>query len=425
MRPIEGVVVVGHDVPLNHLAVHDSFGGWQLHRVLHDLCHDGVQVVIRDVDARERGLLGGGQLVEALHELLEVLHHIFRQHAISLAHGDSLREGLRLVIAAVLGDHGHDPCLVLTRHGHVHLHNHLQDLFRLEVVLVQVGRRALGHLQLQAPGADEAIQTGVQAVVKQLLKHIELADDDHGGLTADAPERPNGAVPHLHVRLAVLPRVSPAAAVEICTITCCLVVLSELLLARPRQCRLTALLHQAADLDKGVEALLQLHGRVVHHLIQELEELIRVLRSEPLQRLLVGLQRQHLLDELHDRDAELVLQLHPDVVVGPLGLLHGGEDPDAPRHDVIREHRGVLQDVKVVGLRAQTHEDRRRLPTKVGVLDVVARAQDERDEEQEELRVQVREELRSALARWPDVDAVLEDLNEVLEDAGRQHGPLR
>ena len=28
------------------LAVHDSFGGWQLHRILHDLCHDGVQVVI-------------------------------------------------------------------------------------------------------------------------------------------------------------------------------------------------------------------------------------------------------------------------------------------------------------------------------------------------------------------------------------------
>lgn len=26
--------------------------------------------------------------------------------------------------------------------------------------------------ELQAPGADEAIQTGVQAVVKQLLKHL-------------------------------------------------------------------------------------------------------------------------------------------------------------------------------------------------------------------------------------------------------------
>ena len=53
-------------------------------------------------------------------------------------------------------------------------------------------------------------------------------------------------------------------------------------------------------------SLAELKGGIVHHLIEELQKLIRMLAGKRLQGLLVRWQRQHEFKELHDGDAQLV-----------------------------------------------------------------------------------------------------------------------
>mmetsp|Transcript_34 Transcript_34/g.123 ORF Transcript_34/g.123 Transcript_34/m.123 type:complete len:248 (+) Transcript_34:1028-1771(+) len=203
-----------------------------------------------------------------------------------------------------------------------------------------------------------------------------------------------------------------------------LLVLSQLLGRRTTQSCISTFANKATDFLERVEALLELHRGIVHHLIQELEELLWAVPGEGLEGGLVALEWQHPVEQLHDWNPQLVFQLHSDIVIGLLRLLHSCEDTDATRYDVGREHRGGFEEMEVCRLLRKTHEDRSRFAAQVGIPHVVPGSKHEGDHKQKELSIQVQEELRRLPGR-AYVDVVLQNLDYVLQQTRGKHGPLR
>mmetsp|Transcript_49777 Transcript_49777/g.131989 ORF Transcript_49777/g.131989 Transcript_49777/m.131989 type:complete len:255 (+) Transcript_49777:255-1019(+) len=254
MSPVEGVVVVRHDVPLDYLSVHDRVGGWQQHWILHNIRHDGVQVVVWNIHGGESGLLCSGQRIELLYETFEIREHIPSDHVLSSEDLKGLLKGLGTVAAAIFSDHLLNTVLVFSADKHKHFSDHLKQLLRLEVELLEVPT-ALAPLEFQAPRPNKTVEASVQAIVQKLLQNVELAHNDTGSLACYAPECSDRTVAHPHVRSAMLLWVRPAAAIEVATISC-LLVLGKLSTRRASERRISTLTHKLTYLHERVQTLL-------------------------------------------------------------------------------------------------------------------------------------------------------------------------
>mmetsp|Transcript_12882 Transcript_12882/g.29237 ORF Transcript_12882/g.29237 Transcript_12882/m.29237 type:complete len:346 (-) Transcript_12882:1130-2167(-) len=150
-----------------------------------------------------------------------------------------------------------------------------------------------------------------------------------------------------------------------------------------------------------------------------------MVRGKVLEDFSVLLERESILEELHYGDPELKLHVHADVEEGHLRLLDGREDTYAARHNVLDTARVASDKARERRHLGQCPQHLRCLSTDVWVADVVPRAQDEDDCIEQQVGVNMHKNFGWRLA-WRHRPLVeLQDLDDVVQDASRQHRPLR